>query len=128
MRWIVAAWFFLTLVSSAFAQDLVRDSIPQKWIEPLVPEDLPELKYPAYFNDLDKAQLQTFTGRYKLALHTLRKLDKGDPIKIALVKSQALAAIGKRDEAMSIISETSIADSPDVQIAQAQLLVQLGRY
>ena len=41
---------------AARADDFVRETVPQKWIEPFVPEDLPELKYPAYFNDLDKAK------------------------------------------------------------------------
>ena len=28
------------------ADDLVNDSIPRKWINPLLPEKLPPLKYP----------------------------------------------------------------------------------
>src|SRR5688500_9742331 len=41
--------------TTARGHDFVKESAPQRWIEPLVPEDLPPLKYPSYFNDLDKA-------------------------------------------------------------------------
>src|SRR2546430_16190787 len=49
----------------AAAYDFIKDSVPNRWIEPLVPEDLPDLKYPSYFNDVDKARAQVQTGRYR---------------------------------------------------------------
>src|SRR3954468_24461279 len=57
----------------------VRDSIPQKWIDPMVAENLPALKYPAYYTDLEKARAQWFAGRYKLSLITLRKIKDAKP-------------------------------------------------
>ena len=66
----------MALTPPAFAapgSDLVKDSLPQKWIDDLLPEDLPEQKHPGYFNDVDKARAQAFAGRYKQALHTLAR-------------------------------------------------------
>src|SRR5436190_19197700 len=48
----------------AWAQDLVKDSIPNKWIEQFVPEDLPALSFPSYYNDLDQAKALSFHGRF----------------------------------------------------------------
>src|ERR1044071_5292519 len=69
--------------STALAYDFVKDSAPYRWIEPLVPEDLPDLKYPPYFNDLDKARMQLQTGRYRRALVTLAKAKALDPVEAA---------------------------------------------
>ena len=52
-------------------QDIVRDAIPQTWLDPFLPENLPDLQYPSYFNEIDKARAQAFHGRYRLALITL---------------------------------------------------------
>src|SRR2546421_188958 len=92
--------------------DLARDSVPQKWIEPLLPEDLPELTYPAYFNDFDKARAQSFSGRYKQSLHTLAKLKDVKPEQaaaVALVKGKALWAPGRLDEALQTLSHPALA-------------------
>ena len=94
----------------AAAHDFVRNSIPSRWVEAVLPEDLPPLKYPAYFEDLDKAKVQVHSGRYKTALVTLRKI--GDPkpeqaLTVALVKGEALAAVGRVDEALKVLSDTA---------------------
>src|SRR5215213_7364383 len=65
--------------SSALALDWKKETIPEKWIEPLVPEDLEPLEHPSYFNDVDKARAQAFAGRYRLALVTLAKAKNADP-------------------------------------------------
>src|SRR5205814_6781522 len=82
------------LAPAAIAQDLVEESVPNEWIQDYLPEKLPELKYPEYYNDLDKAREQVYRGRYKTALMTLRKLEKGDAAQIALIKASALDALG----------------------------------
>src|SRR5205823_1665816 len=52
---VCASWLVpLFLCTFAAAQNLSRDTIPGKWIDPLLPEDLPKLDYPAYYNDLDR--------------------------------------------------------------------------
>src|SRR5687767_14969331 len=96
-----------TLLAACFAaapsalagpkEQFLRNTVPQKWIEPLLVEDLPDLTYPAYFNDLDKARLQSATGRYKLSLSTLRKLKDVKPeqlAEVAVIKSTSLGATG----------------------------------
>src|SRR5512138_3009822 len=99
----------LLMAAIAAAQDLVRDSIPEVWIDQYLPEKLPELKYPAYYNDLDKARAQVFSGRYKTALLTLRKVAKGDPAEIAEIKASAVSAMGRHDEALAALSDPAIA-------------------
>src|SRR4051794_32396270 len=87
-----------SLASPAFAVDFVRDSVPHKWIERFMPEDLPEQTYPAYFNDYDKAKFQSFTGRYKLSLMTLRKYKNPKPeelSQLAIIRADSLSALGR---------------------------------
>lgn len=114
-------------ISSSEGQELSRESIVEKWLEDYAPEKLPELKYPAYFNDLDKAREQVFRGRYKAALITLQKVTKGDSAEIAQVRASALAAVGRREEAVKLLSDGAIADKPKVQILRARLLAELGK-
>lgn len=114
----------------AGAQDFVKDTIPQKWIDPYVPEDLPALDFRAYDDDLSKAEQQVFSGRYKLALFNARKIKDPKPEllpRVALVKGRALAARGRYQEAIDALQDAKVADSPDVQVLQAELLSDLGR-
>src|SRR4051812_46838133 len=78
---------------SARAYDFVKDSLPNRWIQPLVPEDLPDLKYPAYYNDVDKARAQFMAGRYRRSLVALGHAQGADPPRTALVKGGALPAL-----------------------------------
>jgi len=112
--------FFCTLV---FAQNLSRDTIPGKWIDPLLPEDLPKLDYPGYYNNLDKARLEAFCGRYKLALMTLAKVKDADPAEVALIKARALSETGRTREALDVLSS---GDSR-VQVLRANLLAGMGK-
>src|SRR5579872_6590361 len=114
------------LVTSAFAGDLVSDSAPMKWIEPYLAEDMPELSYPAYFNDLDKAQAQEMAGRYKLSLITLKVAKDIKPDQqadVALIKGQSLAALGRWDEALDALA----GDDPRVQVEKALVLSKSGK-
>jgi tetratricopeptide (TPR) repeat protein len=119
----------IALVGFAFgarAQDLARESVPQKWIEPLLPEDLPPLDYPKYFNDLDKARLQVQTGRYKLALQTLAHV-KGDATDIAVLKATAMNAIGKKQPAVDLLSVDTIPKASPAQVLRARILSEMGK-
>ena len=110
----------------AFGGDLVSDSAPIKWIEPYLAEELPELTYPAYFNDLDKAQAQSSSGRYKLSLITLKMIKDLKPDQqtdVALIRGQSLAALGRWDEAIKVLD----GDDPRVQIEKAQVLAKSGK-
>ncbi len=119
----------------AFSADFARETIPGKWIQPLIPENLPPLKYPAYFTPFDKAKQQVWTGRYKLALQSLHTIkpssnpaDKGtDPISYARAKAQAFSALGRDDEAMAVLTDPSVADAPAVQVDRAVLLSDMGK-
>lgn len=118
------------LAPAAPGFDLVGGSVPMKWIEPVLPENLPALKYPAYFSDLDEAQAQWFAGRYKLALISLSKLKDLKPDQLAdaaVIKGNSLAALGRADEAVAALSDEATKDQPAVQIARARVLSQMGR-
>jgi tetratricopeptide (TPR) repeat protein len=117
----------LSVPTVASAQDFVRQSVPYIWMDEYIPEKLPELKYPAYFNDLDKARMQAFRGRYKTALITLQNVTQGEPAEIALVKAHALSAIGRKDEAARVLSDAAIAAHPRVQVERARILGDMGR-
>src|SRR5258707_10563346 len=100
---IIASVF--ALAPAAFAQDLIEESVANEWMQDFLPEKLPELKFPEYYNDLDKAREQVYRGRYKTALMTLQKMPKGDAGQIALIKASALSALGRRDEAIGTLSD-----------------------
>jgi tetratricopeptide (TPR) repeat protein len=122
----------LALPVAASGDQLKRETIPGKWIEPLLPEDLPPLDYPKYFKDLDRAEMEAFRGRYKKSLQTLKKVAPapGDPettIRAALVRGTALNAIGKKNEAIDALSQPAVKDDPRVQIKRANVLVELGK-
>ncbi|HEY7116395.1 MAG TPA: tetratricopeptide repeat protein [Tepidisphaeraceae bacterium] len=112
----------------ARGDDFIQESIPNKWITPLIPEDLEKLEYPAYFKDLDKAKLESFTGRYKLSLLTLKKVKGGDPLQVALIRATSLAAIGKKEAALKTLSGPGVADQPAAQIKRARILAEVARY
>src|SRR4051794_35158466 len=97
----------LILTPAASAQDLIEESVPNEWMQDYLPEKLPELKFPEYYNDLDKAREQVYRGRYKSALMTLRKVEKAEPAQIALVRASALSAIGRKDEAVAALSDAA---------------------
>src|SRR5687768_14719719 len=127
---IIAAGFLRPAGPSARAGDFVRETAPHKWIERLMPEDLPEQKYPAYFNDFDKAKFQSFTGRYKLSLTTLRKYKDLKPEElpqIALVRADSLSALGRWQQAAETLADPAVADQPEVQVRRAKVLLEWGK-
>ena len=113
--------------SSAVGYDFIRESAPQRWVDQLVPEDLPDLKYPSYFNDIDKARAQMFQGRYKLSLVTLRKAKEADPVEAALIKGAAQSALGRTDAAMTTLSDAKVKDQPRAQLVRVEILAGDGK-
>src|SRR5258708_40067255 len=117
--------FFLAVVlftaAPAFAIDFTRESAPRKWFEPLVPEDLPPLQFPKYFTDFDKAKAEAFAGRYKLALQTLRGVKGVDPVAVALIKGNALSALGRFGDALAALSEPAVVDQAKGQVGRARI-------
>ncbi|HYE21426.1 MAG TPA: tetratricopeptide repeat protein [Tepidisphaeraceae bacterium] len=116
--------------AAARADDFVRETIPGKWINPLVPEDLEKLEYPAYFKDFDKAKMESETGRYKLSLLTLAKVKPADaePARVAHVKATSLAAIGRKQQALETLSAGPAADDAACLVLRARILSDLTRY
>jgi tetratricopeptide (TPR) repeat protein len=123
----VSIFALLIFAAHASAFDFVKDSVPCKWMAPLLPEDLPELKFPEYFSDLDKARAQMFAGRYKLSLITLAKAKEADPLEAALVKANSLAAIGREKEAIGALSQPAVKDKPRAQVLRATILASQGQ-
>jgi len=121
----------MVLAAPALAIDFARESVPGKWVQPLLPEDLPPLTYPDYFTPWDKAKAQVNGGRYKLAaqtLATIRATDKGvGAAPLADMKYQALSAVGRTGEAMAALTDPAVADDPKVQVDRAVLLASTGR-
>jgi len=125
----VAAGLFFVMAGTraASAHDFVKTSPPHRWVEALVPEDLPPLKYPAYFNDLDRARAQLHQGRYKLALVTLRKTKDADPAEAALIKAASQWSLGRVDAAMQTLAADAIKDQPRAQLLRANVLAGEGK-
>lgn len=115
--------------SSLFALDMVRDSVPARWVEPNIPEKFPAIKLKAYQKDpVEIARIQAFRGRYKLALMTLRQAKPGsDPAGIALAKGMALSGMGRMPEALAALSEPAAAANPKVQVLKARVLADSGK-
>src|SRR4051812_27626764 len=112
---------------SARAYDFVKDSLPNRWIQPLVPEDLPDLKYPAYYNDVDKARAQFMAGRYRRSLVTLANAKDADPPETALIKGGALATLGGTDARLGPLTAEKVKDEPRAQTLRARILTNVGR-
>ncbi|HEY7087525.1 MAG TPA: tetratricopeptide repeat protein [Tepidisphaeraceae bacterium] len=126
---VIAVCLCSTLPIIARGDEFVRQSAPQKWIDPLLPEDLPALDYPSWANDLDKARLEAFHGRYKKSLFTaVKAAATADPVELALVKAKALTETGRPEEALDALSLPIVQNHPRVQVAKADILSQLGRY
>src|SRR4051812_33534257 len=89
----VGAGSGLAIHSRARGDDFVKQSIPNRWIAPFLPEDLAKLEHPGYYKELDKARVESFTGRYKLSLLTLEKVKDVDPLQVALIRANSLNAL-----------------------------------
>ena len=125
------------LASLAFAPAATRASgladrtVPGKWLEPLVPESDAEPFYPEYVKDpLGKARIQVNAGQYRRALATLARADasKTDPAAAAVVKAEALAALGKPEAADALLSKPDVADDADAVVERANVLGQMQHY
>src|SRR5687768_8456140 len=128
LRFGVVAAFGLAGGSVQASDLLVKKAMPHVWIEPLVPEKLPDLKHPAYYEALDKAKAQLAAGRYKLALATLHAAGPdAEPLESALVSGAALSALGRTDEALAALTTERVADAPRAQVLRATVLARVGK-
>lgn len=123
----LAAWCVVWGIGRpAEAFDFVKESIPQRWIEQILPEDLPPLEYPAYFNDLDKAAAQVFHGRYRTALFTLNRIEQHSR-ETATIRIEALIALGRHEDALKTADEPAVAGDERVAVLKAIVLEEMGR-
>lgn len=118
---------FAVMAGRAPAYDFIKNTPPERWIQPYLPEDLPKLEFPAYYNGLDKARALASHGRYKGALIQLREVKDAPAAEVAVVRGTALAAIGKEEEAIKILGDPAVAADPAVRVLAAQVLARVGR-
>jgi tetratricopeptide (TPR) repeat protein len=111
----------------AAAYDFIRNSAPERWIRPHLPEDLPALDHPEYFKAIDKARDLAFRGRYKAALIALRDVKDAPPADVAVIRATALSAIGQDDAALAATADPAVASDPAVQVRRARVLAKVGR-
>ncbi|HWE01260.1 MAG TPA: tetratricopeptide repeat protein [Tepidisphaeraceae bacterium] len=112
------------------ADDLLKQTAPYKWIDPLIPEKLPPLTFIKDSSDLEKAKVEVFHGRYKQTLITLSKVHAEKPqdaVDFALTRAQALDALGRQEAALRELSDEKVAADPQVQVRRATLLSAMGR-
>lgn len=116
-----------TPIARAAPDAFARESIPRKWLNNVIPENLPPLEYPAYYSALERAKMEAFRGRYKMSLMTLLGVKDGDPVEIALIKATSLAATARRERALQALADPAIANNPAVQMKRAEILVEQGK-
>ncbi|HZZ42035.1 MAG TPA: tetratricopeptide repeat protein [Tepidisphaeraceae bacterium] len=123
----IRAGFFFTLLTLSsipcYAYDFVKNSPPERWIERYLPEDLPKLDTPAYFQDLDKARDLAFHGRYKAALIAIRSIKNVPAAQTATLRATSLYALGRYTEALTALNDST---DPATQVLRAQILAQSG--
>ncbi len=128
--WLVAALLTISSLQpiAARADDEITRAIPpHKWVAQYMPENLPPLVYPKYFKDFDKAKALAFAGRYKLSLMFLGKVTKADPAEVAIVKATCLSSLGRRDEALTALSDPAVITKPRVVVLRARILSDMGK-
>jgi tetratricopeptide (TPR) repeat protein len=122
----------LTMAQSptAFAAGLEDQTIPGKWLKPLLPESVPEPAYADYDkgNFLEMARAQVWSGQYRRALVTLSEVRRGKPVDVALLRGQSRLAIGRFDEAIATLTDPEVADVPAIQTLLAQVYAAQGKY
>lgn len=117
------------LTGSAAAQELIRQVPPMSWLDPYLPEKLPAVETRAYDRPIDIAAKQVFAGRYKQALITLHQVDaSADPVRVALLRAEALDALGREQKALEQLDQPQVQADPEVQLLRVRILAKLGKF
>lgn len=117
----------LALPSVVLAEvDFKKETLPGRWVQQLVPEDLPALELPSYYNKVDVARAQMQAGRYRQALITLAGAKDGDAIEVALVRASSLNAIGRTEKALATLDYEKVKDDPRAKVLRARVLSGIG--
>jgi tetratricopeptide (TPR) repeat protein len=109
------------------ADELISQSAPTRWLAELTAAPL---QYPAFFNDLDKAQANLSAGRYHAAisLALAAKLTKpADTARAAVIAATALNALGRDAEALALLDNPAVKTDPAVLLEHAQVLAGENR-
>lgn len=118
----------LVIGSLAADEQPVAPAAPEKQVEiPLLPDKLPELQFPAYFDELDKCERMVFLGRYRDALDALKSLDASNKPRAAISAAAAMAHVGQLDQAIEALSSPAVSDQPEAQLLRARLLARAGQ-
>ena len=123
--------------SIARAGILDDQTIPGKWLRPLLPEQVEEPQYPDYDKDsaLAKAQDQYWAGQYRRALvtvegfaSTLQSLKKGRARQIALLRGQCQLELGRYNDVLETCANPAFANDPTIQTLRARAMAEQGGY
>ncbi|MGA2441498.1 MAG: tetratricopeptide repeat protein [Tepidisphaeraceae bacterium] len=123
--------------SIARAGILDDQTIPGKWLRPLLPEQVEEPQYPDYDKSsaLAKAQDQYWAGQYRRALvtvegfaSTLESVKKGRARQIALLRGQCQLELGRCNDALATLADPALADDPAIQTLRARALAGQGGF
>jgi tetratricopeptide (TPR) repeat protein len=120
----------LVAVSVARGGSYDDQTIPGKWLKPLVPEQAEEPQYPDYDKNsgLDKAWDQCWAGQYRRALVTLEGVKKGKAIRIAMIRGECQLALGRYNDALTTLGNPAVADDPGIQTLRARVMAAQGGY
>lgn len=125
---LLLAGLVCTLGVAAWGQSIrPAELAPMRWVEQVVPEDLPKLKYPGFADPLDKAKVEMQAGRYKLALQTLYLAEGIDPAKRALLLGETLCRMGRFAEAQAVLTQKEIASDGRARMMLAEAMADSGR-
>jgi tetratricopeptide (TPR) repeat protein len=128
--WLGILATFSALAAPAAGGRFDKMTVPLKWMEGLVPEDVAEPTYPDYDqnNALEKARAQIWAGQYRRGLATLASVGNGKELDVAILKGQAMLALGRYDNAMAALSGQPLSEDAAVQSLRSQVLAEQGRY
>src|SRR5258706_7089046 len=59
---------------------------------------------------------------------SLQKIQKGEAAQIAIVKASAMSALGRRGEAIAVLSDKLVSDNHKVQVLRARILAEMGKW
>ncbi|HEY1921263.1 MAG TPA: tetratricopeptide repeat protein, partial [Tepidisphaeraceae bacterium] len=120
------------LTISAHARGGAYDdqTIPGKWIKPLLPEEGDQPDYPAYDKDaIDKARDQYWAGQYRRALVTLEPVAKPrKPLEVELLRAECDLELGRYAEATAALGKPGVAGEPAAEVLLARVLAAQGGY
>jgi len=131
MRIFVAVMTFCVLaISTSLAGTYDDQTIPGKWLKPLVPEQGDDLQLPDYDKNssLDKAWDQCWAGQYRRALVTLESVKKGKALRIAMIRGECQLALGRYEDALATLGNPAVADEAKIQTLRARVMAAQGGY